>query len=56
VIKGNLMEIGKIIKWMEKEYLFGLMEENIQDSIKTIKNMDMVYLNGMYFIINNSLK
>jgi hypothetical protein len=40
------MVIGKIIKWTEKEFLLGLIEENIQDNIRTIRNMDMVYLNG----------
>jgi len=42
------MVIGKIIKWMEKEFSLGLIKENIQDNIRTIKNMDMVYLNGNF--------
>lgn len=29
----NMMEIGKIIKWMGVDHLCGQMEENIQDNI-----------------------
>ena len=28
LIKDNMMEIGKIIKWMEKEYSHGVMDES----------------------------
>jgi hypothetical protein len=41
------MVIGKIIKWMDKEFLLGLINENIMDNIRTIRNMDMEYLNGI---------
>ena len=40
------MENGKIIKWMVKEHLFGLMEENIMENIKTIKNRDTANTHG----------
>jgi hypothetical protein len=46
-IKDNILEIGKIIKWMVMEYLHGLMEENIKEIIKMIKKMVMVFLNGL---------
>jgi len=43
---------GFVIKWMEKEYLFGLMIENIKGSIKMIKKKDMEYSNGkLYYLI-----
>jgi len=28
LIKDNMMEIGKIIKWMEKDYSHGVMDES----------------------------
>jgi len=46
MIKGSLLEIGKITKWMEKEFLSGLIKGNIPGSTKKIKNMDMELLNG----------
>jgi len=43
---------GFVIKWMEKEYLFGLMIENIKGNIKMIKKKDMEYSNGkLYYLI-----
>lgn len=38
---------GKIIKWMESENSFGLMEENIMEIILRISNTDLVNLNGL---------
>jgi hypothetical protein len=46
MIRENFLETGKIIKWMEKEFLLGLIVENIQVNIKKIKNTDMGFLNG----------
>ena len=46
-IKDNILEIGKIIKWMVMEYLLGLMEESIKEIIKMIKKMVMEFLNGL---------
>jgi len=43
---------GFVIKWMEKEYLFGLMIENIKGNTKMIKKKDMEYSNGkLYYLI-----
>ena len=36
---------------MVKEHLFGLMEENIMENIKTIKKKVTVYLNGFENLI-----
>lgn len=46
MIKGNTSETGKITKWTEKEFLFGLIKENTSVSIKMIKNMDTERSNG----------
>ena len=46
-IKGNMWEIGKIIKWMGMAFLHGLMEEYMKENIKMIRRMDMTYLNGL---------
>jgi hypothetical protein len=40
--------IGKIIKWMEKVYLFGQMGVAMMENIKMIKNMELVYLHGNF--------
>ena len=37
-IKGYIMEIGKIIKWMEKVFLLDPIIENIMVNLKMIKN------------------
>ncbi len=45
---------GKIIKWMEKEPLFGLMKENTKASTKMIKKKDMDFLVGKFnFLFRN---
>ena len=41
---GNLMENGFIIKFMEKEFLLGLMGNIIMESIIWIKRKDLVNL------------
>ena len=45
-IKGNILEIGRIIKWMVMEYLLGQMVGDIKEIIKMIKKMDMDFSNG----------
>jgi hypothetical protein len=45
--KENTLENGKIIKWMVKESLFGLMDVNIQEHTKRIKRMVTECLNGV---------
>ena len=45
--------IGKIIKWMEKEYLLGLMEE---DAKTIIKNEFTVISKGLVSKWNNVLE
>jgi hypothetical protein len=45
-ISVSILEIGKIIKWMVREFLPGLILENIKESIEKIKRMVMEYLNG----------
>lgn len=37
---------GKITQCMEKEYINGMMEENIKANIKMIRNMGKVYFIG----------
>ena len=46
-IKGNMWEIGKIIKWMGMSFLHGLMEEDMKENIIMIRRMDMKYLNWL---------
>lgn len=41
-----MLETGKIIRWTEKENSLGLMEENIKELIKMIKNKGTVLLFG----------
>lgn len=48
VIRGNISEIGRTIRWMVKEFLFGQTGENIKGIIKMTKRMVMGYSNGMY--------
>ena len=43
---GNFKENGSTIRWMAWEYIPGLMVDAIWESIKMIKNTDMVYING----------
>lgn len=38
---------GRMVKCMEKDYIFGRMEENIKDSICLIKSMDTVNIIGL---------
>ena len=47
MIRGNLLEIGRIIKWMVRVFLFGQMEGNMKGNIKMIKKKVMESLNGM---------
>jgi len=49
-IKENLKENGKIIKWMEMEFLNGQMEGHMKVNMKMIKNMVLVFLNGKKII------
>ena len=42
----NLLALGLTIKWMVKVSLPGKMVEKTKVNIKTIKNMDMVFLTG----------
>ena len=37
LIKDNMLGIGKIIKWMEMEYLYGLMVGSMKEIIRKIK-------------------
>ena len=46
-MEENIMENGKKIKFMEKEFLNGLMEEDILAIIRMIKKMVLVFLNGL---------
>ena len=41
MIKEFIKEIGLKIKWKEKEFLFGLMEENMKEHSKKEKKMVM---------------
>ncbi len=43
----NISVNGKIIKCMEKEKYNGLMVKYTKDSIRMIKNMDLVHLVGL---------
>ena len=42
LIKDN----GAIVKWMVKELHNGLMERDMKEIIKMIKNMGLVFFNG----------
>ncbi len=45
---AKLMKVsGRMVKCMEKDYIFGRMEENIKDSICLIKSMDTVNIIGL---------
>lgn len=46
VIKEFTAEIGKIIKWMEKESSFGPTVDDTKEDIKMIKKKVTGYLNG----------
>lgn len=54
----SMKVIGKIIVWMEKEYLFGKMVENIKVNISMIKNKAKVYINLLMeeFMRDNGFK
>jgi hypothetical protein len=43
---GNFKENGSTIIWMAWEFIHGQTEGAIWESIKTIKNMVMEYING----------
>jgi len=45
-MKESMLENGNIIKWREKDYLPGLMEEVMKENIKMTKSMVKVYLYG----------
>jgi hypothetical protein len=45
-INVSILGIGKIIKWTVKEFLPGLILENIKENIEKIKRMVMACLNG----------
>ena len=42
----SIKESGLIIIWREWEFIPGLMEENMKENIKMIRNMDMEYIFG----------
>jgi hypothetical protein len=48
-INEDLKEIGRIIKWMEKEFLNGQTEGLTKENIKMIKSMEWACLNGNNF-------
>jgi len=57
MMESNMKVIGKTIKWMEKAFLFGLMEEDIGDNLPMIKRMDLELCNGvMEEFIRDNLK
>ena len=49
MIKGFIKGSGNIIKWMEKENLYGLMAGNILVNTKQIKKMVLGFLNGNFY-------
>lgn len=51
-IKEYSKEIGKIIRWMGKEFLFGQIGENTQASIKMTKNTVTESSNGILTFYN----
>jgi bifunctional ADP-heptose synthase (sugar kinase/adenylyltransferase) len=50
-IRGSLREIGNLIKWMERVFLFGLIREDTKAAIRKIKKKVLVFLNGIYDIL-----
>jgi hypothetical protein len=42
----NLMEIGKPITCMEKEFILGKMEGDMKENIIMTRNMDLVFILG----------
>ena len=46
MIKDSLMVIGKIIRWMGLEFLYGQMVESTQEIIKKTRKKDLEFLNG----------
>jgi len=46
-MEENTTVIGKIIKWKDMEFSLGQMDGNMKETIKMIRNMDMVSLNGL---------
>lgn len=50
LIKENILEIGKIIKWMGMEFLLGKMDVNTKVSIVMIGSMDMVNFFGQMVV------
>jgi len=51
----STLVIGRIIKWREKEFLFGLMAEFIKEIIEMTKKKGMGISNGKYLIEINFL-
>ena len=45
--KDNMLEIGKITKWTDMEFLHGLITECILENIRTIKKKVMGSSNGI---------
>jgi len=41
-----MMDIGKIIKFLDKEYMFGMMEEDMMVTGKITKWMDKEFILG----------
>jgi hypothetical protein len=53
----NILENGDLTIKMEKEKRFGLMEHNLKDNIRKVKNKDRENLLGqMDLIIKDNLK
>ena len=49
-MEEHLKESGKIIKWMDMEFLDGLMVDNIKEIMLMIKKKDMVNFFGQVYI------
>ena len=49
-MEEHLKENGKIIKWMDMEFLDGLMVDNIKEIMLMIKKKDMVNFFGQVYI------
>ena len=47
MMEENMLENGKLIKWMVMVNIHGLMEENIKVNIQMIKKMDMENIHGL---------
>ena len=46
----HILEIGKIIKWMDMENFYEMKEKNFVDIIKMIKKRDLAYFFGLIIL------